>query len=212
LTSVAYSGYVFRQNTVSRGGPCVSAIPPNIVTELLANWHAGDNEALCALLPLVYDELRRSAHRYLRKERPGHTLQSTALVHEAYLRLEKQGAMRFQNREQFLAICSELMRQILVEYARARKAAKRDGGIRITLDDVLGAKARGLDVIALDDALNDLDKLDSHQARIVVMRYFGGLSIEETAQALGISPATVKRHWETARLWLRREMSRASRS
>jgi RNA polymerase sigma factor (TIGR02999 family) len=120
--------------------------------------------------------------------------------------------MRFQNREQFLAICSELMRQILVEYARARKAAKRDGGIRITLDDVLGAKARGLDVIALDDALNDLDKLDSHQARIVVMRYFGGLSIEDTAQALGISPATVKRHWETARLWLRREMSRASRS
>jgi RNA polymerase sigma factor (TIGR02999 family) len=190
----------------------VSALPPNIVTELLANWHAGDNEALCALLPLVYDELRRSAHRYLRNERPGHTLQSTALVHEAYLRLQKQETMRFQNREHFLAICSELMRQILVEYARARKAAKRDGGIRLPLDDKLGVKARGLDVVALDDALKELDKLDSHQARIVVLRYFGGLSIEETAQALGISPATVKRHWETARLWLRREMSRASRS
>lgn len=185
----------------------MSALPPNIVTQLLANWHAGDDEALRSLLPIVYDELRRAAHRYLRKERPGHTLQSTALVHEAYLRLEKQGTAHFQNREHFLAICAQLMRQILVEYARARHAAKRDGGVRLSLNDALGAKTRGLDLVALDDALNELAKLDEQQSRIVVLRYFAGLSIEETAQAMGISPATVKRHWETARLWLHREMS-----
>jgi RNA polymerase sigma factor (TIGR02999 family) len=115
-------------------------LPPKTVSELLANWHAGDDEALRAAVPLVYDELRRVAHHYLQKERPGHTLQSTALVHEAYLRLEKQSTAQLQNREHFLAICAQLMRQILVEYARGRNAAKRDGGCRLTLDDNLAFK------------------------------------------------------------------------
>jgi len=188
----------------------LSALPPHLVTQLLANWRAGDDEALRSVLPLVYDELRHVAHRYLQKERPGHTLQSTALVHEAYLRLEKQGTIPFQNRQHFLAICAQLMRQILVEYARARNAAKRDGGVRLSLTDDLGGKTRDLDVVALDDALNELAKLDPQQSRIVELRFFAGLSIEETADAMGISTATVKRHWETARLWLYREISQSA--
>jgi len=160
------------------------------------------------VLPLVYDELRRAAHRYLRNERPDHTLQSTALVHEAYLRLEKQGAGQFQNREHFLAICAQLMRQILVEYARSRNAAKRDGGYRLTLDDGLAFKTPSVDMVALDDALNELAKLDPQQCRIVELRFFGGLSIEETAQAMNLSPTTVKRHWATAKLWLHHQISK----
>lgn len=182
-------------------------LPPDIVTQLLASWHAGDEDALRSVIPLMYDELRRVAHRYLRQERTGHTLQSTALVHEAYLRLEKQGAVRFQNRRHFLAIFAQLMRQILIEYARAQRAAKRDGGIRLSLNDAVGAKMRDVDVIALDDALTELDKLNPEQCRIVVLRFMAGLSIDETAEAMGTSPATVKRHWETARLWLHRQMS-----
>jgi RNA polymerase sigma factor (TIGR02999 family) len=189
----------------------LSQLPLKTVSELLANWHAGDDEAFRAALPLVYDELRRVAHHYLQKERPGHTLQSTALVHEAYLRLEKQGAAaRFKNREHFLAICAQLMRQILVEYARTRKAAKRDGGYRLTLDDNLAFKNERVDLVALDDALNELAKLDPQQSRIVELRFFGGLSIEETAQALNLSPTTVKRHWATARLWLHHQISKAA--
>ncbi len=157
----------------------MSQLPPKTVSELLAHWHAGDDEALRAAVPLVYDELRRIAHYHLQKERHGHTLQSTALVHEAYLRLEKQGAAQFQNREHFLAICAQLMRQILVEYARRRNAAKRDGGYRLTLDDNLAFKSRSVDMVALDDALNELAKLDRQQSRIVELRFFGGLSIEE---------------------------------
>ncbi len=179
------------------------------VSELLASWQAGDQEALRAVVPLVYDELRRIAHNYLRKERPGHTLQSAALVHEAYLRLEKQGAAQFQNREHFLAICAQLMRQILVEYARGRNRAKRDGGYRLTLDG-LAFKTRSVDMVALDDALNELAKLDEQQSRIVEMRFFGGLSIEETALAMNVSPTTVKRYWVTARLWLHHEMSKST--
>jgi RNA polymerase sigma factor (TIGR02999 family) len=181
-------------------------LAPNTVTKLLADWRAGDDEALRAIIPLVYDELRRVAHHYLQKERPDHTLQSTALVHEAYLRLEKQGAGQFRNHEHFLAICAQLMRQILVEHARNRRAAKRDGGFRLTLDDALGFKARHVDLIALDDALNQLAKLDEEQSRIVELRFFGGFSIEETARALNLSPSTVKRHWATARLWLHHQM------
>ena len=184
-------------------------LPPKTVSELLANWHAGDDEALRAVIPLVYDELRRLAHRYLLNERPGHTLQSTALVHEAYLRIEKQGVAQFKNREHFLAICAQLMRQILVEYARSRNAAKRDGGYRLTLDDSLAFKTRSVDLVALDDALNELAKLDQQQSRIVELRFFGGLSIEETARALNLSPTTVKRHWASARLWLHHEMKAA---
>jgi len=187
-------------------GVRLSQLTPNTVTKLLADWHAGDDEALRAIIPLVYDELRKVAHHHLQKERPDQTLQSTALVHEAYLRLEKQGAGRFQNREHFLAICAQLMRQILVEHARSRRAAKRDGGFRLTLDDALAFKARHVDLVALDDALNLLAKLDEQQSRIVELRFFGGLSIEETSRALNLSPTTVKRHWTTARLWLHHQM------
>jgi RNA polymerase sigma factor (TIGR02999 family) len=167
-------------------------------------------EALRAAVPLVYDELRRMAHYYLQKERPGHTLQSTALVHEAYLRLEKQGATEFQNREHLLAICAQLMRQILVEYARSRNAAKRDGGLRLELDDALAFKTRSVDMVALDDALSELAKLDPQQSRIVELRFFGGLSIEETSRVLNLSPTTVKKYWATARVWLHHQMAKAA--
>jgi RNA polymerase sigma factor (TIGR02999 family) len=184
-------------------------LTPKSISQLLARWHAGDEAALHATMPLVYDELRRIAHRYLRKERPEHTLQSTALVHETYLRLEKQGAVELKNRDHFLAICAELMREILVEHARKRAAVKRDGGFRLTLDDALAFKTRDMNLVALDDALNALAKLNPQQSRIVVLRFFSGLSIEETARVMGLSPSTVKRHWETARLWLHREMKAA---
>ena len=141
------------------------------VSALLAQWQAGDEEALGALLPIVYDELRRLAHRYLQKERPGHTLQSTALVHEAYLRLIKQGEKEFENRAHFFAICAQLMRQILVEHARSQRAAKRDFGRRLTLDDAVNAaKIQSVDLVVLDDALTDLAKLDQNQSRIVELR------------------------------------------
>ena len=185
-------------------------LPPKTVSALLASWQAGDEQALHAVLPLVYDELRRVAHHYLRNERPGHTLQSTALVHEAYLRLEKQGAVEFNNREHFLAICALLMRQILVEYARSRKAARRDGGFQVTLDDALAFKTRSVDMVALDDALNELAKLNPQQSRIVELRFFGGLSIEETSRLLDLSPTTVKKYWATARLWLHHQISKAA--
>ena len=182
------------------------------VSVLLAKWHAGDEESLRRLVPLVYNELRRLAHRDLRKERPDHTLQSTALVHEAYLQLLKQQPMHFENRAHFLAVCAQLMRQILVQYARRRKAAKRDAGYKLTLDDgMLPAKIREVDVAALDDALVELAKLDPQQSRIVELRYFGGLSIEETAHVVGVSPATVKRHWMTARVWLHHQIIRDER-
>jgi RNA polymerase sigma factor (TIGR02999 family) len=182
------------------------------VSELLAKWRAGDEESLRLLLSLVYDELRRLAHRYLRKERPDHTLQSAALVHEAYLRLMKQQPMHFENRAHFFAVSAQLMRQILVEYARRRKAAKRGPGCKLTLDEsVAPARSRSVDLIALDDALNGLAKVDPRQCRIVELRFFSGLSIEETSQVLGVSPATVKRDWNTAKLWLYNQIRRAER-
>jgi RNA polymerase sigma factor (TIGR02999 family) len=183
---------------------------PNLVTKLLAQWRTGDEGALEALVPLVYDELRRIAHRYLRHERPNHTLQSNALVHEAYLRLLKQDTHQFENRAHFFAISAQLMRQILVEQARRRKAAKRDAGYTLTVDHGFSAgKSNRLDLVALDDALNSLAKLDPRQSRIVELRFFGGLSVEETAHVLGISPKTVKREWSTARVWLQHKISRA---
>ena len=184
------------------------------ISELLAKWSAGDREAFQVLIPRLYDELHQVAHRYLRKARPGHTLQTTALVHEAYLRLEQHHHAQFQNQAHFVAICALLMRQILIGHERTRRAAKRGaGGESLTLDDVHAVmKGRPLDLIALDDALNDLARLDPQQCRIVELRFFGGLSIEETADVMGISPATVKRHWATARLWLHREMSRDGRT
>jgi RNA polymerase sigma factor (TIGR02999 family) len=179
------------------------------VSALLAKWQAGDAEALQVLVPLVYNELRRLAHRYLQKERPDHILQSTALVHEAYLRLMKQGGKKFENRAHFFAICAQLMRQILVEYARNRRAAKRDGGQTLTLNDTIAlVRSKSVDLIALDDALEGLAKLDPQQSRIVELRFFGGLSIEETSRVLDISAATVKRDWTTAKIWLHHEMSR----
>jgi RNA polymerase sigma factor (TIGR02999 family) len=162
------------------------------------------------LLPLVYDELRRQARQYLRKERPNHSLQATALVHEAYLRLSKQRPKQFANREHFLAIAAQLMRQVLVEHARRHKSAKRGGNaVTVVLDDAIAqAAARNLNVLALDEALTALEELDARQARIVELRFFAGLSIEETSTMLGMSPATVKRDWTTARAWLQRAMSR----
>ena len=182
------------------------------VSELLAQWRAGDEESLRRLIPLVYNELRRLAHHHLRRERPGHTLQTTALVHEAYLCLMKQQPMDFENRTHFFGVCANLMREILVQYARRRKAAKRDAGYRLTFDGAVELpESRSLDLVALDDALHELAKLDPQQSRIVELRFFGGLSIEETSHVLGISPATVKRHWTTARVWLHDEISRAER-
>lgn len=181
------------------------------VSQLLAKWRAGDEESLRRLIPAVYNELHRLAHYHLRKERPGHTLQTTALVHEAYLCLMTQPPpLQFENRAHFFAICAHLMRQILVQYARRRNATKRGGGYKLTLDVAAALpQDRSLDLIALDDALNELAALDPQQSRIVELRFFAGLSIEETAHVLNISPATVKRHWITARIWLHNEISRA---
>jgi len=162
---------------------------------------------------LVYEELRRLAHRHLRNERAEHTLQSSALVHEAYLRLLGQDFPHWEGRTHFFAIAAQLMRQILVDYARNRKAAKRRDDCKITLDDVIELpQKRDLDVLALDDALRELARMDSQQARIVELRFFAGLSIQETSDVLEISPATVKRDWATARVWLYREMDRTAHS
>ena len=168
----------------------------------------GDRPSLDSLLPIVYQELRRLAANYLRRERQGQTLQPTALVHEAYMRLLKDRPDRWQNRAHFCAIAAHSMRQILIERARARDALKRGGGgPRITLDDALVAGGeRSIDLLALDQALERLAAMDAGQARLVELRFFGGLTVEETAEALDMSPATVKRHWTVARAWLAREL------
>ena len=176
----------------------------------MADGARGDAPNLDALMPAVYAELRRLAAHYLKGERPGQTLQPTALVNEAYLKLLKDRPERWQNRAHFCAIAAHAMRQILIERARARDALKRGGGQpRVTFDEGLPAVApdRPVDLIALDNALERLAALDAGQAKIVELRYFGGLSIEETAEAMGISPATVKRHWTMARAWLARELA-----
>jgi RNA polymerase sigma factor (TIGR02999 family) len=184
--------------------------PSNPVTELLGRWQAGDDRALEALMPLVYAELRRLARRYLRQERPEHTLQSTALVHEAFIRLVGQDLPELRNRAHFFAVAATLMRQILVDHARSHGARKRGGQTSLLPLELafVGADVRSRDLLALDDALNGLAALDPRQGRIVELRYFTGLSIEETAEVLGVSPATVKRDWLTARAWLQREISR----
>ena len=183
------------------------------VSELLVRWRRGDQEALQALLPLVYDELRRLAHHHLEAERAGHTLQSTALVHEAYLRLVEQEPLRLDNRAHFFAVASHLMRQILVDHARKHHAAKRGANnLTLTLDEAIApSKQRELHLVALDDALNVLAALDERQFHIVELRFFGGLSIDETSQVLGVSPATVTREWTAARAWLYREMDRSEK-
>lgn len=187
-----------------------STLDPAEVTQLLERWSAGEGAALDRLLPLIYGELRQLAGRYLRRERSDHTLQTTALVHEAYLRLADQQHVRWQNRSHFFAIAAQAMRRILVDHARRYEAGKRfHPHNRVALEHVaeLGHEPT-FDFLGLDAALDALARLDPQQARVVELRFFGGLTIEETAEVLGISPATVTRDWRMARVWLRREMER----
>src|SRR5260370_24194092 len=183
-------------------------MPSGDVTGLLRKWSEGDAAAVDELTPLVYSELRRLAHRYLRRERADHTLRSTELVHEAYLRLVDQKQASWQNRAHFFAVSGQIMRRILVDYARARQAGKRGGGAAtLVLNEAIDMPdRRNFELIALDDALDSLAKLDPQQGRGVEMRFFAGLSIEETAEALRVSRATVNRDWVTARAWLVRAL------
>ena len=187
---------------------------PNEVTKLLERWREGNREALDALLPLVYDELRRLAHRHLRNERQEHTLQSTALVHEAYFRLVGQNFPEWQGRTHFFAIAAQLMRQILADYARSRRAAKRGSGVcMVALDELeVLPQRRDVDIVALNDALDTLAELDARQTRVVELRFFAGLSLEEISEVMEIGTATVQRDWTAARAWLHREMSGRSRT
>jgi RNA polymerase sigma factor (TIGR02999 family) len=187
--------------------------PPSEVTLLLQGWRNGDRNALDALLPLVYQELRRLAHFQLQRERQDHTLQTAALVHEAYLRLIGLNPPRWESRTHFFAIAAQLMRQILVDYARRHVAVKRGGGAcKVSLEEAtLVSKQKDVDVLSLDDALKALAKIDPRQSRVVELRFFAGLSLEEISEALEIAPATVQRDWTAARAWLHREISRNSR-
>jgi len=183
---------------------------PHQVTQLLRAWGNGDPTALDELLPLVYGELHRQAERFMRSQTPGHTLQVTGLVHEAYLRLVNQEGAEWQGRAHFFGVAGKAMRSILVDHARARGAAKRGAGAqRLSLGAVDAAAGPdvAVDVVALDEALSRLAALDPEQSRLVELRYFAGLGIEETAEVLGVSPATVKRQWRVTRAWLKRELS-----
>ena len=184
-------------------------MPSADVTELLVRWNCGDRQALEDMLPLVYVELRRLAAGYLKRERADHSLQATALVHEAYLRLVDQRKTNWQNRAHFFGVAAQLMRRILVDYARTQRRAKRGGGAdKLALSQAdLVAKEASVDLIALDDALTRLAAIDAQKSQIVELRFFSGLTIEETAAVLGISHATVERDWSMARAWLRREMT-----
>jgi RNA polymerase sigma factor (TIGR02999 family) len=179
------------------------------VAQLVESARRGDEQALSALMPLVYEELRRLAASYMRRERPGQTLQATALVHDAYIRLMQDSKLSWQNRSHFFGIAARSMRQILVERARARRAAKRGGSrIRVTLDaGLLATEAPAIDLEALDEAMTRLEALDGELAQVVEVRFFGGLSIDEAAEALDVSPATVKRRWTVAKAWLARELA-----
>jgi|SRR5208283_1893025 len=182
---------------------------PREVTQLLLAWNGGDESALEKLIPLVYDELRRLAKRYMRREHPDHTLQTTALINEAFLRLVDLGNVHWQNRAHFFALCARLMRRILVDFARARRYTKRGGGAQpISLDEsVVVSPAQPMDLVAVDDALNALTKVDARKGQVVEMRFFGGLTVEETAEVLKVSPETVRRDWRLAKVWLLRELS-----
>jgi RNA polymerase sigma factor (TIGR02999 family) len=181
----------------------------NQVTQLLVSWGNGDQQSLESLIPLVYDELRRQARRYLRRERPDHTLQSSALVHEVYVRLIDQRQANWHNRSQFFGVAAQLMRRILVDHARSRGAVKRGAGVTklAIAEEVAAIEMQNVDLIALDSSLTKLEQIDPQQCRIVELRFFSGLSIEDTADALSISPATVKRDWAMAKAWLYREIS-----
>jgi len=187
----------------------MTSSPPD-VTQLLINWGKGDKQALDQLMPLVYKELHLIASRYLRRERQGHTLQTTALINEAYLRVVNQNSVNWQNRAQFFGVAAQMMRRILVDHARSHLYAKRGGGAeKLTLDEAIATpQERDFELVALDDALITLAAIDPQQSRIIELRFFGGLTIEETADVLGISPATVKRDWNIAKAWLYGEIKR----
>jgi len=184
---------------------------PNEITQLLINWSNGDQAALDELIPLVTAELRRLARHYLAQENPGHTLQTSALINEAYIRLIDQQNIAWQNRAHFFGVAAQVMRHILIDHARSYAYAKRGGGARkVPLDEaIIVNDKRSEELVALDDALKDLAVIDPRKSRIIELRFFGGLSIEETAEALKISPITVTREWRSAKAWLRREMNKA---
>jgi RNA polymerase sigma factor (TIGR02999 family) len=191
-----------------RGGPRMTSSQQD-VTQLLVAWRNGDLNARDELMPIVYQELHGLAHQYMSRERPGHTLQTSALVNEAFLRLADQREVQWQNRAHFVGLAGQMMRRILVDYARSRSYAKRGGGAcQVSLDEeLIVSDERSAEVVALDDALQSLARLDERKSRLVELRFFGGLSIEETAEVLGVSPGTVMRDWTLAKAWLRREMS-----
>ena len=196
-----------RQDTISLRDAVVNTIPTTEITELLLQWNRGDRAALDRLMPLIYSELRRLARQKMRNEDPAHTLQPTALVSDIYLRLVDQKRVNWQNRAHFFGAAAQIIRRVLVDHARAKRRLKR-GALNITLSNRIATAAPPcLDVVILDDALARLAKLDPEQEKVVELRFFAGLSIEETAEALKISAATVKRHWTTARAWLYREMT-----
>jgi RNA polymerase sigma factor (TIGR02999 family) len=182
------------------------------VTDLLEQWNNGDSDALDKLMPLIYDELRKMARRYMSQQNPGHTLQTTALIHEAYLRMVKQKQKHFENRVHFFGVAARAMRHILVDYARARHTAKRGGGSRpISLEEAaLVTPERAAELVAFDEALQELMTLSERQGRVVELRYFGGLSVDETATVLGVSAETVMRDWSMAKTWLHRAIRPAS--
>lgn len=186
----------------------ISLEPREAVTRMLIDWSGGDREAPAKLMPLVYEELRQLARQYLRRERADHTLQATGLVHEAYLRLVDQSTATWQNRAHFFGVAAQVMRRILVDYARSHHAEKRGGNWdKLVFDEALAPAAeRSVDLLALDDALQDLLALDPRQSQIVELRYFGGLTIDEVAEVLDVSPRTVKREWRMAKAWLRRQL------
>lgn len=185
---------------------------PREISELLVDWSGGDREALDQIMPMVYDELRRMAHRYMAREGGAKTLQTTALVNEVYLRLINEKGMQWQNRSHFFAVAAQLMRFILVDYARGQARAKRGGGAqRVTLDEAMVvSEDRMADMLALDEALHRLAAFDQRKSQIAVMRFFSGLTIEESAEVLGVSSETVMRDWRLARAWLRQELTKSS--
>ena len=181
------------------------------ITEILRNWADGENGSLDELMPLVYDELHRQAKRHLRRENKGHTLQTSALIHEAYIKLVGQRSTNWQNRSHFFAIASQMMRRILVDHARTKHREKRGGdGVKLALDEAMAVAESdsSVDLIALDDALTRLEKLDKQQSRVVELRYFSGLSLDDVADLLKISPSTAARDWAMAKAWLHRELTR----
>ena len=182
------------------------------ITELLRDWSVGKTEVLDDLLPLVHSELHRQAHNYLRHERPGHTLQTTALINEAFLKLTGDREVKWESRSHFFAIAAKAMRQVLIEYARKRDRLKRGGNpIRISLDENIApveSNKNGVDLIALDEALGRLEEIDPGQVRLVELRFFSGMTLEETAAAMKVSRSTVAREWKVAKIWLYRELSR----